>query len=254
MRGENDAGRKRMIRTDADVLEALEALSEQDHRLAPVLRTAGTVPLRRSRSGLEGLIAIVVAQQVSKASADAIFSRLSSSVDLTRAEAILAADEAVFRTAGLSRPKHETVRAIAEAIAAGKVDLPRCEAATAEAAIAELVAVRGIGPWTAECYLLFCAGHRDVFPCGDLALQAAVGHALGHETRPTARQLGDIALAWQPHRSVAARLFWAYYSAIHRREIVPAAEAKTPGAKQVSRQKTEPAPPGQRRRSAKPLS
>ena len=80
----------------------------------------------------------------------------------------------------------------------------------------------GIGPWTAECYLLFCAGHPDVFPSGDLALQVALVHAFGHETRPSARHAAALALPWAPWRSVAARLFWAYYAAITRREAAPA--------------------------------
>lgn len=254
MREENDEELKRVIRTEADIAEALAALTAADARLAAILEKAGSVPLRRSRSGLEGLIAIVVAQQVSKASADAIFGRLAASVDLTDPRAILDADDEVLRAAGLSRPKQRTVRSIAEAIAEGRVDLARCELAAAEEAIAELVAVRGIGVWTAECYLLFCAGHRDVFPAGDLALQVAVAHALDEESRPTAKRLSEIAEAWRPHRSVAARLFWAYYATIHRREVVPAAAADRPISTEISTAKTaSPARP-RKARTAKPLS
>ena len=79
----------------------------------------------------------------------------------------------------------------------------------------------GIGPWTAQVYLLFCAGHPDVFPVGDIALQNAVQHALGLEHRPTPKPLTAIAEAWSPHRSVAARLFWAYYANMKGREAVP---------------------------------
>ncbi|TFF24797.1 DNA-3-methyladenine glycosylase 2 family protein [Jiella endophytica] len=223
MREENDGRHQAMIRSEADIAEALDALTKADARLSQIVATAGPVPLRRSRSGLEGLIAIVVAQQVSKASAEAIFGRLAGAIDLSDPLAILATEDDVLKAVGLSRPKQQTLRAIAQAVAEGRVDLPRCETAPADEAIAELVAVRGIGAWTAECYLLFCAGHRDVFPAGDLALQAAVAHALSHETRPSAKRLTEIAEAWRPHRSVAARLFWAYYATIHRREMVPAA-------------------------------
>ncbi|WAP69721.1 DNA-3-methyladenine glycosylase family protein [Jiella pelagia] len=243
-----------MIRTEADISEALAALTQADGRLSRVLDTAGTVPLRRARSGLEGLLAIVVAQQVSKASADAIFGRLETAVDLSDPHAILAADDATLRAAGLSRPKQRTVRAIAEAIAEGRVDLSRCEAAAAEEAIAELVAVRGIGVWTAECWLLFCAGHRDIFPAGDLALQAAVAHAFDHESRPTAKRLTEIAEAWRPHRSVAARLFWAYYGAIHKREVVPAQEAAKPAAPLEPKAKAPRRSSRSRQDSPKPLS
>ncbi|MCQ0987661.1 DNA-3-methyladenine glycosylase family protein [Jiella marina] len=214
-----------MISTEADIAEALDELLAADPRLDPVLRTAGTVPLRRSTRGLRGLIAIIVAQQVSKASADAIFGRLAAAVDLDDAAAILAADETTLRAAGLSRPKQRTVRAIAEAVSDGRLSLERCESSAAEDAVAELVALPGVGPWTAECYLLFCAGHRDIFPAGDLALQVAVAHAFAHDDRPAAKALAGIAEAWRPHRSVAARLFWAYYGAVNRREVVPVTEA-----------------------------
>ena len=243
-----------MIRSEADIAEALDALVAADARLAPVLAAAGTVPLRRSRSGLEGLLAIVIAQQVSKASADAIFGRFASAVDLTDPLAVLSADDETLRAAGLSRPKQQTVRAIAEAIVEGRVDLPRCEQAPAEEAIAEMVAVRGIGAWTAECYLLFCAGHRDIFPAGDLALQAAVGYALDHETRPTAKAVTEIAAAWRPHRSVAARLFWAYYGSIHRREVVPAATVDKPSSATIPKGKPTRKSSHPRQRSAKPLT
>ncbi|MBO0663628.1 DNA-3-methyladenine glycosylase 2 family protein [Jiella sp. MQZ9-1] len=243
-----------MIRTEADIAAALDALLSADARLVAILKAAGTVPLRRSRAGLEGLIAIIVAQQVAKASADAIFGRLATAVDLRDPDAILAADEETLRGAGLSRPKYATIRTLASAIAEGQVDLQRCENAPAEAAIAELVALRGIGIWTAECYLLFCAGHRDIFPAGDLALQAAVGHALEHESRPSAKTVATIAETWRPHRSVAARLFWAYYAAIHSREVVPAADAIKPSTPQISTAKAGRAKRKPRPSAAKSLS
>ncbi|WP_245396707.1 DNA-3-methyladenine glycosylase family protein [Jiella sonneratiae] len=243
-----------MIRTEADIAEALAALTLADARLARIVEAAGSVPLRRSRTGLEGLLAIVVAQQVSRASADAIFGRLAAAVDLTDPAALLAVGDETLRSAGLSRPKQQTVRAVAAALAEGRLDLSRCASAPAEAAIAEMVAVRGIGVWTAECWLLFCAGHRDVFPAGDLALQAAVAHALDHDSRPTARRLTEIAEAWKPHRSVAARLFWAYYATIHRREIVPAAESPGPATPPESTAKSRKPASRPRRGSSKPLS
>jgi DNA-3-methyladenine glycosylase II len=86
-----------------------------------------------------------------------------------------------------------------------------------------LTAVKGVGPWTAQVYLMFCGGHADIFPAGDVALQAAVAHALDMEARPTARQLAVLSEKWSPWRSVAARLFWSYYAAITRREALPTA-------------------------------
>ena len=215
------------IRTEADIAAALAALAETDPRLEPVIARAGTVPLRRATGGLRGLAGIIVSQQVSKASADAIFGRFAAEVDLDDPEAVLAAEDEAFRRAGLSRPKQRTMLAVAEAIRDGRLDLTRVERAPVEDAIAEFVAIRGIGVWTAECYLLFCAGHPDVFPAGDLALQAALAHAFDHETRPGPKALAAIAEHWSPHRSVAARLFWSYYGTVTRRDVAPVA---APGA------------------------
>ncbi|UIJ72393.1 DNA-3-methyladenine glycosylase [Aurantimonas sp. HBX-1] len=212
------------ISTEADVAAAIAALRSADPRLRAVIERAGPVPLRRRAGGLGGLAAIVVGQQVSRASAEAILARLAGEIDLDSAPAILAAADEAFRRAGMSRPKQQTLLAVARAVEDGSLDFSRIAAAPAEAAIAELVAVRGIGPWTAECYLLFCSGHPDVFPAGDLALQVAVGHAFAHAGRPGARELALLAAVWSPHRSVAARLFWAYYAAVTRREAIPVAD------------------------------
>lgn len=211
-----------MIRTEADIAAALDALRLADERLHRVIETAGAVPLRRSVGGLRGLAGIIVAQQVSKASADAIFARFTQEIDIDDAAAILDAPEEAFRRAGLSRPKQRTMLAVAQAIREDELDFARVEAASPDDAIAELVAIRGIGVWTAECYLLFCAGHPDIFPAGDLALQAALGYAFEHETRPAAAAVAVIAERWSPHRSVAARLFWSYYAAVARRDAAPA--------------------------------
>ena len=92
---------------------------------------------------------------------------------------------------------------------------------SAEAAVAELTALKGIGPWTAEIYLMFCSGHPDVFPAGDLALQKAVQHALGLDAQPSIKELIGIAQAWSPRRHAAALLFWRYYAMMKQREGVP---------------------------------
>ncbi|HEX2018353.1 MAG TPA: DNA-3-methyladenine glycosylase 2 family protein [Aurantimonas sp.] len=213
------------IRSEADVAAGIAALRRADPRLAAVIDGAGPVPLRRRAGGLAGLVAIIVGQQVSRASAEAIYARLVAEIDVGSGPAILAASDEAFRRAGMSRPKQQTLLAVAQALDERRLDFRRMEAAPAEAAIAELVAVRGIGPWTAECYLLFCSGHPDVFPAGDLALQVAVGHAFSHPSRPSARQLAALAAAWSPHRAVAARLFWSYYAALTQRDAMPLAGA-----------------------------
>lgn len=204
-------------------MAGLTALRRADPRLAAVIDRAGRVPLRRRESGLAGLVAIIVGQQVSRASADAIHARLAAEIEVASAPAILAASEEAFRRAGMSRPKQRTLLAVAQAVEDGSLDFGRIGAAPADAAIAELVAVRGIGPWTAECYLLFCSGHPDVFPAGDLALQVAVGHAFAIPSRPGTRELAALAARWSPHRAVAARLFWSYYAVLTQRDAVPLA-------------------------------
>ncbi|MER0237944.1 DNA-3-methyladenine glycosylase 2 family protein [Fulvimarina sp. MAC8] len=211
------------IATEDDIARELEALASLDPRLVPIIEAAGEVPLRRQTEGLRGLCAIVVAQQVSKASAEAIFSRFENEADLDDHQAILALDDEAYRRAGLSRPKQATIRELARARNEGELDFSRLASANGEDAIAELVKLKGIGVWTAECYLLFSVGHRDIFPAGDLALQVAVALAFGMEERPKPKHLAEIAKVWVPHRSTAARLFWAYYAACTRRDAAPAA-------------------------------
>ncbi len=210
------------ISTLQDILRGLDALCVLDPRLADVRGRAGEVPLRLSEPGFQSLASIIVAQQVSRASADAIFGRLERLVDPLTPQAILAAGESVFRDAGLSRPKQRGLLAVAQAVAAG-LDLDRLCGLDAGEAMTLMTAVSGIGPWTAEVYLLFAAGHPDIFPARDVALQTAVGHALGIEPRPAEKALAAIAESWSPWRGVAARLFWAYYRELKGREAVPPA-------------------------------
>jgi DNA-3-methyladenine glycosylase II len=213
----------RRIRTLDHIAEGLDALCTADGRLQRVRAVAGEVPLRLSAPGFASLASIVVAQQVSKASADAIFGRLARLVDPLSAEALLAAPEAVFREAGLSRPKERTLLAVAHAVAEDGLDLDGLCRFDPAQAMQRLVAIPGIGPWTAEVYLLFAAGHPDIFPARDVALQSAVGHALGIEPRPGEKALAGIAESWAPWRGVAARLFWAYYRETRGRDVVPLA-------------------------------
>lgn len=212
----------RRIASLDDISFGLAALCGIDPRLAAIRDLAGELPLRRSEPGFASLASIIVSQQVSTASARAIFGRFEKLVDPLTAEGVLAAGESVFREAGLSRPKQKTLRAVAQAVAGG-LDLHGLCDLDAPEAIARLTAVSGIGPWTAEVYLLFAAGHPDVFPARDVALQAAVGHALGMEERPGEKALIAIAESWRPWRGVASRLFWAYYRAIKGRDAVPTA-------------------------------
>lgn len=210
----------RRIDTLQHIDEGLAALTTLDPRLVRVAAIAGSVPLRRQPAGFESLVSIIVSQQISKASADAIFGRLKVALDPFSAGRVLALGEEVLIKAGLSRPKQKTFFAVARACEDG-LDLQAMCSLPAEEAIARMTALPGIGPWTAEVYLLFCAGHPDVFPAGDIALQNAVQHAFGLVARPTPKPLTAIAAEWAPHRSVAARLFWAYYANMKGREAIP---------------------------------
>jgi DNA-3-methyladenine glycosylase II len=211
------------ISSVSDIAEALDALVAADPRLKAVRAAAGDVPLRLSSPGFSSLVSIIVSQQVSRASADAILGRLLALVEPLTADTVLLSEADIFRRAGLSRPKQAALLALAQAVQGG-LDLDGLCERDAGAAIAELTAVPGIGPWTAEVYLLACAGHPDVFPARDVALQSAVGAALGIAPRPGEKALTAIAESWAPWRAVAARLFWAYYRQIKGREAAPASQ------------------------------
>ncbi|MDP3899300.1 MAG: DNA-3-methyladenine glycosylase [Mesorhizobium sp.] len=218
----------RRITSLDDIAEGLDALSALDPRLIAVRARAGEVPLRLSEPGFASLVSIIVSQQISRASADAILSRLLRIVVPLTPERMLVAGEDAFREAGLSRPKQKTLLAIAAAVADG-LDLGHLCSLDAAEATSRLTQVSGIGPWTAEVYLLFAAGHPDIFPARDVALQSAVGEALGVSPRPGEKSLIAIAESWAPWRGVAARLFWAYYRSMRGREGVPdAGEARKP--------------------------
>lgn len=210
----------RRIASLDDISAGLDALCAIDPRLEAVRAIAGEVPLRLSEPGFTSLVSIIVAQQVSRASADAIFGRLIKLVDPLTPQALLDAGEPLFRTAGLSRPKERTLLAVSEAVCDG-LDLHHLCRLDATDAIARMTSVSGIGPWTAQCYLLFSAGHPDIFPARDVALQSAVGHALGLSPRPDEKILGGLAESWAPWRGVAARLFWAYYRETRGRDGAP---------------------------------
>ncbi len=205
-----------------DVNFGLDALCALDPRLEAVRGMAGEVPLRLTKPGFASLASIIVSQQVSTASARAIFGRLAALIDPLTPQGLLGAGEEMFREAGLSRPKQRTLVAVAQAAADG-LDLDGLCRLDAEQAMAAMVAISGIGPWTAEVYLLFAAGHPDIFPARDVALQSAVGHALGIDPRPGEKALIRLAESWAPWRGVASRLFWAYYRETRGRDGAPPA-------------------------------
>lgn len=198
------------IVTDEDIRDGLARLIALDGRLAEIAAVAGSVPLRRRAADFEGLAQIVTGQQVSVASAAAIFARLQTLVSPLSADQLDLYSDEDLAGVGLSRPKIRTLRAVSAACADG-LDLAHLASAPAEEAHARLCRVKGIGRWTADIFLLFCAGHPDIFPSGDLALQIAVRDALGLAEKPAPKELDALAELWAPHRAIAARLFWAWY-------------------------------------------
>ncbi|MBB4172134.1 DNA-3-methyladenine glycosylase II [Rhizobium sp. BK538] len=210
-----------IIRSDDDVREGLENLLRLDPRLAAVAAEAGPLPLRLREPGFEGLAHVIVSQMVSRASAEAIWRRMRPVEGVLTADNYVLLHPDAWREFGLSRAKAETLSSVADAVASGRLDLLALSALPPDEALAELTALRGIGPWTAEVYLMFCGGHADVFPSGDVALQNAVAAAFGLGARPPARELASLARAWSPWRSVAARLFWAYYAIKLGRGMLP---------------------------------
>ncbi|MBX9758592.1 MAG: DNA-3-methyladenine glycosylase 2 family protein [Beijerinckiaceae bacterium] len=205
--------------TEDDLAGALEALNRADPGpVGRMLEISGAPPLRRRDAGLAGLAWIVVSQQVSTASAAAIHRRVQARFPGFERDHLLGASDEDLRGCGLSAPKMRTLRAICQASADGALDLAALEHLDAQAARDALTQVKGIGPWSADIYLLFCLGHPDVWPAGDLALQEAARMALRLRARPDAQRLEKIGERWRPWRAAAARLLWAYYGAARERE------------------------------------
>jgi DNA-3-methyladenine glycosylase II len=209
------------IHTESDLDAALTQLTAADPRLAALLQVAGRPPLRRRSGGFEGLASIVVSQQLSVASAAAVWGRLSAALDPFHHATMRRARTRTLQRAGLSAAKIRTLKAVAKAIDTGAIDLDALAAIEADQAHALLTTLHGIGPWTADIYLLSCLGHADAWPAGDLALQEAVRLAFALEARPTTKEMGPLAEAWRPWRGVAARLLWTYYRSVKRREGAP---------------------------------
>ncbi len=222
------------LHTEADLDTALAALVQTDARFAQALAAAGRPPLRKRPDGFDGLAAIVVAQQLSTASASAIWERLKAALDPLDHTAVLKARPAKLARIGLSAPKIRTLKAVARAVAEGAIDLPSLADASADDAHRTLTAIHGIGPWTADIYLLFCLGHADAWPAGDLALQEAARLLLGLKTRPSTRDMGPLAEQWRPWRGAAACLLWAYYRAAKQRPPAPKTATKKPATKTIA--------------------
>ncbi|MBO6782552.1 MAG: DNA-3-methyladenine glycosylase 2 family protein [Alphaproteobacteria bacterium] len=186
-------------------------LGRLDPRMAELWQAAGTPGPRARPPGFATLLRVIVAQQLSTHAAAAIWNRMEEAGVASDPAAFVAMEDEDLRALGLSRQKVAYGRGLAEAIVSGGLNLNRLRRMEDEDAIAALVGLKGIGRWSAECYLLFALGRPDVMPADDLALVASAGRHLGDGTRWTPKQLRAEAELWRPWRSAAARLLWHAY-------------------------------------------
>lgn len=191
--------------------QGVEAVCRVDPDLARILAEAGPPPLELREPGFPTLLRAIVAQQVSAAAARSIWGRLTERVRPLTADGFLALSEEEVRALGFSRQKIAYGRGLAEAVVSGRLDLAGLAALPDEEALAALVALKGIGRWSAEVYLLFALGHPDVLPAQDLAVAAAAQRIKALPKRPTPRELLALAEPWRPWRSAASLLLWHYY-------------------------------------------
>lgn len=195
----------------AGLRESLDALARIEPGFAAALERSGYPEERLSERGYVTLLRAIVGQQISIHAARSVWAKLDAAVGGADDPAkILAASDETLRSAGLSRQKGSYAKSLAEEVISGRLDLDNLAEAD-EAAIGELVRVKGIGRWSAEIYLLFAEGRRDIWPAGDLAVQIAVGRILGLAEKPSERRVRELAEAWRPHRGAAAVFAWHHY-------------------------------------------
>jgi len=195
--------------TQADLDRAIRALTKQDPRLAPIVARIGMPALRRREPGFAGLARIIVGQQVSTASANAIWSRVANAFDPFEPHAVHRSTKVRLARLGLSAPKIKTFKLLAAELHAERLDLNSLAKMDADSAHARLTALHGVGPWTADVYLLFCLGHADAWPAADIAIQEGIKLGLGLERRPTTKETIALGDAWRPYRGAAAHLWWS---------------------------------------------
>jgi DNA-3-methyladenine glycosylase II len=212
----------RTIRTNIDLQEGVAALIGSCGHLARVHKFAGDPPLRPRPAGFKGLSRVIVGQQLSVASAKAIWGRLENKARPFTTASLLELSDRDLRRAGLSAAKIATLRGAAAAIDDGSLDLEALSHVPEDVIHAKLTALKGVGPWTADIYVLFCLARADAWSPGDLALRVAVKDALALEARPDQAAMNEIAELWRPWRSVAARMLWSYYALRRKPADAPA--------------------------------
>ena len=190
---------------------AVDALTAQDDVLAATVARFGPPPFWQREPGFGTLLHIILEQQVSLASAKAAYDRLCAAVDPLTPAGVLALDDDELRRIGFSRQKTAYARTLAAALADGVLDLDHLPALDDDTVFARLTALKGIGPWTANVYLLMALRRPDIWPTGDLALALGWQRVAALETRPSQQELAELAARWQPWRAVAARIVWHGY-------------------------------------------
>lgn len=197
--------------TQETLQQAVEELTQRDHDLARVYAQFGIPPMWGRQPGFATLIHMILEQQVSLASAQAAFDKLCAIVDPLTPESFLPLDDETLRGAGFSRQKTSYGRYLAQAILDGSLDLDALTTLPDDEAQKELCKLKGIGPWTADIYLLMVLRRPDRWPIGDRALVVAAREVKGLAADPTPEQMTELGEAWRPYRSVAARLLWHHY-------------------------------------------
>lgn len=200
-----------MVTTAKTIRAACDELAKIDPAFAKAIERAGYPEPRVRERGYGTLLRTIIGQQVSVAAAQSIWTKLEAQVgDLTDPASIANASDEQLRAAGLSRQKASYARSLADEVSSGRLDLAKLPADDEEA-IAQLVAIKGIGRWSAEIYLLFAEGRPDIWPAGDLAVQIEIGRIMGHAERPSEKAIRELAEKWRPHRGAAAILAWHHY-------------------------------------------
>jgi DNA-3-methyladenine glycosylase II len=197
--------------TDETLAKAVTALCRKEKRFAPIVKRHGAPSLRAADADFRALLIIVTEQFLSLSAAAAIWKRIEAELHPITPQSLVATSVETLRALGLSNAKAKSFIGIAEAVNSKNFDPGKLATLSDEVAFKQLVSLPGIGPWSAEIFLLSNLGRPDIFPAGDLALQAAAQHLFGLDQRPNPKQLLALAENWRPHRAAAARLLWSHY-------------------------------------------
>ncbi|WP_267177740.1 DNA-3-methyladenine glycosylase family protein [Sneathiella aquimaris] len=196
----------------------MDYIARQDPDFAFALQQITPIPPRTKPAGFETLVRIIVEQQVSLASAAAIWKRLKAAIDPFTPTVTLTLDESALRALGLSKQKAVYTRALAEQIVAGRLILEKLDTLSDAEAMETLMQVKGIGRWTAEVYLIACLQRQDIWPAGDVALKIAMHHLKALPERPSVKEMDELAAPLRPYRTLAARILWRYYADVVKRK------------------------------------